>query len=186
MQKHKTLRVAGAVAALAAAGAMVAGGTAATADVAKGPSNSIKIKSNTKPRFDGPETILAGSELQILNKTDPQEIGPHIFSLIEKPALPKGKEELKRCAKIKGVCKDIAVAHEVNFDTFEVGQPIVERGETGWDQSFDGETQEGDSWYTETEGEAHSRQVTAGAGNLWFLCVVHPDMQGKIKVLPAR
>ena len=185
MYKHKTLRVAGAVAVLAAAGAVVAGGTVATADVAKGLEGSIKMKGNNVPRFDAPETVEAGQDLQIVNKSNPQQIGPHTFSLVEKTALPRGRDELKRCGKLKGICKDIAVAHEIDFQTFEIGEPNVERGAEGWDARFTG-SEEGDTWYTETKDETTSRQVTAGAGNLWFMCAVHPEMQGKVKVLPAR
>ena len=185
MQKHKTLRLAGAVAALAATGALVAGGTAATADVAKGPTAVVKMKGNVKPRFDAPETVIAGQSLQIINKTDPQEIGPHTFTLMDRQALPRGRDELKRCAKIRGVCKDVFIAHEVDPQTFEVGEPNVERGVVGWDALFDG-TEEGDTWYTETQDETTSRPVTAGGGNLWFMCIVHPEMQDKVKVLNVR
>ncbi len=185
MQTHKTLRLAGVVAALAAAGAVIAGGTVATANVDKGLVSTIKIKGNNQPRFDAPETVTAGADLQILNKTDPQKIGPHSFSLVEKQALPRGRDELRRCGRLKGVCKDIVVAHEVDLQTFEVGEPDVERGLEGWDAVFDGGSQEGDTWFTEAQNETTSRQVTAGAGNLWFMCVIHANMQGKVKVLPA-
>jgi hypothetical protein len=50
----------------------------------------------------------------------------------------------------------------------------------GWDASFG---KEGDTWYTETEGEDTARKVSAEPGSkLYYLCVVHPFMQGKINV----
>lgn len=185
MTKSRTLRVAGTVAALAAVGAVVAGGTIATADVAKGPESVIKIKGNGHPRFDAPEEVPFGADLQIVNKTDPDKIGPHTFSLVEKEALPKGKDELKRCEKIKDVCKDIFNAHEIVFEPFSVGEPNVENGVPGWDATFDGGSQEGDSWFTAEQDETTSRTV-ATPNTMRFLCIVHPDMQGKVKVLPIR
>jgi hypothetical protein len=184
MHKSKTVRVAGVVAALAATGAMVAGGTAATADESKGPvpGNSIKIKGNNHPRFDAPETVNALQDLQVVNKTNPGVIGPHTFSLIEKDQLPRNREQFKRCAKLRGVCKDIFNAHEVDPQTFEVGERNVENGLVGWDARFTGD-EPGDSWFTDEEGETTSRQVTATPGNLWFICIIHPDMQGKVKVV---
>ena len=186
MKNAKSMRVAGAVAALAAVGAVAASGTVATAEVARGPvDQSIEIRGNLNPRFDAPESIMFGTDLQIVNKTKPNKIGPHTFSLVEKDQLPKGKDELKRCSKLKDVCKDIAIAHELDFSTGEIGEPNVERGLTGWDALFTG-AEEGDTWFTSTKDETTSRQVTAAPGKLWFLCAVHPEMQGKIQVGPAR
>jgi hypothetical protein len=186
MKNSRTIRVAGAVAALAAAGAVATAGTAATAEVAKGPPNSIKIKGNVQPRFDAPETVIANQDLQIVNKTNPQAIGPHSFSLIEKSELPQGRDELKRCAKLRGICKHIANDHGVfPPNDFEVDEQDVENGDTGWDTRYT-QSESGDSWITETKDETTSRQLTATTGNLWFICIVHPDMQEKIRVVKAR
>lgn len=183
---------AGVVAALAAVSAVAVGGTASASDAAgkaRIPGNSIKIKGNGHPRFDAPETVLAGQDLQIVNKTDPNLIGPHSFSLVEKPALPNNRDEIKKCERLKLVCKDIANAHEVEFPPNgppTIGKYNVENGLEGWDATFDGGQVDGDSWFTETEDETTSRAVTAGPGNLWFMCVVHPHMQDKVKVIPVR
>jgi plastocyanin len=186
MKQRRTLRVAGAVAALAAAGAVATAGTVAAADVAKGVDATIKIKGNAHPRFVAPDTVIAGSDLGIVNRTNPQVIGPHTFSLIEKSELPRTRDEFKRCARIRGICKQIANDHGVFPPAdFEVDEPDVENGSTGWDTTYDGEDS-GDSWLTENEDELAHRQVTADPGNLWFLCIVHPDMQGKVKVLATR
>lgn len=186
MNKHKTLRVAGMVAALAAVGAVLAGGTMATADVAKGPvDNSIKIKGNNAPRFDAPEEVPFGVDLQIVNKTDPDKIGPHTFTLVAKSELPKGKDELKKCGQLKLICKKVAADHGVHPPSdFEIDDYDVDNGSEGWDTHYEGSTH-GDSWLTETEGETTSRQLLA-TGTIRFMCVVHPEMQGKVKVLPIR
>jgi hypothetical protein len=184
MKEIKTLRVAGAVAAVAAVGSTLFGGSAAADEAPRGITSTIEMKGNNAPRFEGPDSILAGEPLQITNSTDPQRIGPHTFTLIEGEQLPRGREELGKCFQLKGVCKRVARAHRVDFQTFQVDRPNVEKGGPGWNQTF-AEVQRGDSWYTETEDEATNRQVTASPGNLRYFCVVHPDtMRGKIEVLP--
>ena len=187
MKQARILRVAGTMAALAASGALLAGGSAATADVAaKGVDSTIKIKGNAHPRFVAPETVFAGADLEIVNRTNPQAIGPHSFSLIEKSELPRTRDEFKRCAKLRGICKRIANDHGVFPPSdFTVDTPEVENGSTGWDTRYAPGTS-GDSWLTEQEDETTSREVTADPGNLWFLCIVHPDMQDKVKVLATR
>ena len=183
MKQVNALRAAAAIAALAATGALVAGGSAASADVAKGSDATIKIKGNGHPRFVVPESMDGGSTLGIVNRTNPDAIGPHTFSLVDRAELPRGIDELKRCGKIKGICKQIANDHGVFPPAdFEIDEYDVENGATGWDTSYAGDTS-GDSWFTETEDETTERQMLA-TGNVWFMCVVHPDMQGHIKVNP--
>jgi plastocyanin len=179
------LRFGGVLAALTALAVVGVGGSASAADTAKGPSLNpqVKIKGNGNPHFVAPEVVGIGQELEIVNRTDPTVIGPHTFSLVEKEALPKTNEEIEKCSNLKLVCKDIANAHKVDPQTFAVEKPDVEKGFPGWDATFDGAQQKGDSWYTETQDETTSRQVSAGPGNLWFVCAVHPFMQGKVKVL---
>jgi plastocyanin len=46
-------------------------------------------------------------------------------------------------------------------------------------------SKKGDSWYTEKKGESFSQQVTAEPGTLYFICAIHPGMQGRTTVLPA-
>ena len=76
-------------------------------------------------------------------------------------------------------------AHEVDSGrTFEVGQPNVENGSPGWDAPFDADT-DGDSWYTETKDETTCRQVSTTEDHLRYFCLVHPFMNGKVKVEAA-
>ena len=64
---------------------------------------------------------------------------------------------------------------------FEVNRPKIEVGSKGWDQSFG---KIGDSWYTEIQGAHNTRKVSANDGKtLYYFCLVHPFMQGKIKVV---
>jgi hypothetical protein len=188
LKNASKLRLAGALGAIVALGALTAGGTAAAGVSSKGLTETIKIKNNDHPKFVGPDVVSAGSELQIVNRTDPNAIGPHTFSLVTKDQLPKGREEIKKCGKqFRKVCGDIAEAHEVNFNTGEVNKPVVDNGlPSSWDASFDGDSA-GDSWFTLSKDESHARQVGAAPGEkLFYMCAVHPFMQGKLEVGPVR
>ncbi len=172
-------------AALALAGAALLAGGATQADAA---TIHMKLKGEgeqAEPYFQGPKTVKKGAKLTIQNDTSVEAIGPHTFSLVKPSLLPRTEAEMMECggsetAPPAGVCLTVAKAHEVDFQTFKVAKPIVEAGKKGWNTSF-GKT--GDSWYTETQGEKHSRRVTAKAGTtLTFFCAIHPFMTGKIKV----
>jgi hypothetical protein len=106
-------------------------------------------------------------------------------SMVTKKSLPQTKNEFKACFNLKAgsICRAIARWHKINLQTFEVGQPEVEVGNPGWDTLGKARHKKGDSWYTETEDETTSRIVSAAPGKtLYFMCAVHPEMQGKIKV----
>jgi hypothetical protein len=136
--------------------------------------------------FDGPATVVKGEELRIVNETSVRKVGPHTFSLAKKSVLPDTANEFKRCFTPGKVCMDIAIAHKFNEKTEKIGKPVVDAGSKGWNQSFT-KDHNGDSWYTETKDESTSRRVTASAGTtLRFICAIHPDMQGKIKVVAAE
>ena len=136
--------------------------------------------------FDGPATVVKGEELRIVNDTSVRKVGPHTFSLAKKSVLPDTSKEFKNCFTPGKVCMDIATAHKFNPKTEKIGKPVVDAGAKGWNRSFT-KDHAGDSWYTETKGEDHTRRVTASAGTtLRFLCAIHPDMQGKIEVVAAE
>ena len=137
---------------------------------------------NGKPKFLGPDFVATTQDLTVINKTKPNRIGPHTFTLIKESLLPEGKQK-RKCFNLEyKPCRKVVRAHRVNFETGEVARPIVEKGLEGWDTFFTS-TATGDSWFTETKDEEHVRQVTAASGEtLAFFCVVHPFMQGKIEV----
>jgi hypothetical protein len=136
--------------------------------------------------FDGPATIAKGDELRILNNTSVRKVGPHTFSLAKLGVLPDTPKEFRECFSPGKVCMDIATAHKFNPKTEKIAKPVVDVGVKGWNRSFTKE-RNGDSWYTETKGESTTRRVTASAGTtLRFICAIHPDMQGKIKVVAAE
>lgn len=133
--------------------------------------------------FDGPETVVKGQELRIVNDTNPRRVGPHTFSLAKPSVLPHTRKQFKQCFTPGKICMQIALAHKFDPRTEKIRKPVVNAGAKGWNKMFS-KTQTGDSWYTETQDQAFTRRVTASVGaTLSFICAVHPDMQGKIEVV---
>ena len=136
--------------------------------------------------FDGPASVAKGEKLRIVNNTSVRKVGPHTFSLAKQSVLPDSPKEFRACFSPGKVCMDIATAHKFNPKTEKVAKPVVNVGAKGWNKSFTKKSK-GDSWYTETKGESHARKVTASVGStLRFICAIHPDMQGKIKVVAGQ
>lgn len=134
--------------------------------------------------FEGDTTVESGQKLKIVNKTNPMQVGPHTFTIVTEDELPQGKADKKKCQRLQTqLCRKIFKAHQVDPMTFEVGKPTVDTGKTGWDRAFT-RTVKGDSWVAEAKNESQSRTVSAKAGKtLYYFCLVHPGMQGKIKVV---
>lgn len=179
-------------AALTATAATVLGLTLASAAPAEQPRGtttqiSIEFDGSGPPSFQGPATIPQGYTLRIVNNTDPQQIGPHTFTLTRKNAIPKGKDEFKACGKLElKVCKRIAKAHKVNPKTFDVGKPFVDTGKSGWNKKF-GSGQDGDSWLTESEDEVKAAEVSGKVGKkMSYFCVIHPEMRGEFVITAPR
>jgi len=170
-----------AIAALGGTAASAGGGAGATAAPA---TITMKLEGQ-KFFFEGSRRVRAGRNLRIRNNTDPRKGGPHTFTLVTQSVLPETRKEQKECFG-GGICGPVAGAHEFNEETETVGRPLVKVGKPGWDRSF-AKGRKGDTWYTETDGETFSQKVSARAGRtLYYMCVVHPEMQGKIKVVGRR
>jgi len=145
---------------------------------------TITIKGNGRNlRFDGPKTVTAGAPLRIVNSTRPNRVGPHTITFAQRKLLPTTPRQMNRCFSPGRICLKAAIAHELDPESGIVNRQLVEAGKDGWDRPFT-KRRKGDSWYTETFGEDFSQRVKAKAGKtLWFICAVHPNMQGKIKVV---
>lgn len=172
------------VAAAALSIALLSGGVASAQDSARA-AKPTKIKmtvDNREPVFSGPATIEQGTELKVVNRSNPKRVGPHTFSIVKRKFLPTTKKEGKQCFS-KGICGPIAVAHEFDPKTGKVAKRTVEIGKSGWDKAFSLD-HPGDSWYTGKENQQQTRTVSAKPGTkLFFICAVHPFMQGKITVV---
>jgi hypothetical protein len=156
------------VAAAALSIALLSGGVASAQDSARA-AKPTKIKmtvDNREPVFSGPATIEQGTELKV----------------VKRKFLPTTEKEGKQCFS-KGICGPIAVAHEFDPKTGKVAKRTVEIGKSGWDKAFSLD-HPGDSWYTGKENQQQTRTVSAKPGTkLFFICAVHPFMQGKITVV---
>jgi plastocyanin len=181
---HRRIPVAlAATAALGASALVIAPAIAATAHSAA-KKNQIVIRDGTsyKPGFwvrdnmrftPFKQTVRKGSTVTLVNKGPAQE--PHSISFVKKSQLPKTTRAINRCSIPKGICLKIAIAHQVDLQSGSVGKPVVDVNKRGVDGP-------GDSLFI-APGKGVKFQVTAKKGTtLYYLCAVHPWMQGSIKV----
>lgn len=138
-----------------------------------------------KLKFVGPESVTVGDQLEIVNKTNPKQVGPHTFSLVTKGSLPKTPKARKNCFTPKHICLAVATWHGFNPKTEKITKNPAKAGPAGWSTAGDATGKKGDSWFSgETKGGKLSQEVTAEAGaTLYYLCAVHPWMQGKVNVV---
>jgi hypothetical protein len=172
----RTVILAG-LAALLALGAFASIASAAT----------VYIKDSKGLRFEAPKTIVNGEELEIVNQTNPHKVGPHTFSLVTKGSLPKTPKARQLCFTPKHICKAIAAWHGVKGNGPVKTNPVI--GPSGW-SALGSVTKKGDSWFTgEKPATSFSAptafDTSAGAARIYFMCAIHPWMQGTINVLPG-
>lgn len=138
-----------------------------------------------KLKFVAPETVTVGDQLEIVNKTNPKQVGPHTFSLVTKGSIPKTRKAQNSCFTPKKICFAIAKWHGFNPKTEKISKPLVKAGPAGWSTEGTATGKTGDSWFSgETKGGHVSQEVTAAAGTtLYFMCAVHPFMHGQVKVV---
>jgi hypothetical protein len=120
-------------------------------------------------RFAGAREVRSGGSVRLVNKSKTED--PHTISLVKKSDLPRTAAEAFECA----ACEHFFMAHEVNEETGEPGKPVVDVGKPGFDQP-------GDSMVV-APGATVRFDVSADRGKtLFYLCGVHPWMQGKLRV----
>ncbi|HEX4730992.1 MAG TPA: hypothetical protein VH299_06960 [Solirubrobacterales bacterium] len=188
-KKSRLSATAAPIAALALLAALVVPNLASaesSATVASEGVTTIEMKMEGKKMgFFGPKTVLEGEELRIVNTTKPSMVGPHTFSLVTKGSLPKTAKQRKECFTPGHICFSIAEWQHFNPKTEKVGLQLADAGPEGW-STMGSVKKEGDSWFSgEKPGGTVEQVVTAKAGTtLYFMCAIHPWMQGSIKVLP--
>ena len=180
----------GLLAAGAAAGLTVAiaGGSPASAQQgapAAAPAATVSMRFDAKgPRFTGSPQVAAGQMLRIRNLSDPKKIGPHTFTLVAANLLPKSRKAMQQCFTPGKICLTAAIAHEFDEEAETVGKQLVEASQPGWDRRFSRKVRSGDSWVSEKQDEQFEQVVSAPVGTvLRYMCIIHPEMQGKIKVV---
>lgn len=171
---------------MALLGSAAAGAETTPAPVAA-PKSVIKmVLSGKKLGFEAPATVEEGASLEILNETNPRQVGPHTFSLVTKSSLPKTPKARQSCFTPNKICFAIAEWQHFNPKTEKVGLTLSKAGAPGWSTSGNTSGTVGDSWFTgESKPGTHiSQVVSAKAGTtLYFMCAIHPWMQGSIKVV---
>jgi len=156
----------------------------ASAATELGSANTVYIKAGKGGlRFEAPKTIASGEELEVLNQTNPKQVGPHTFSLVTKGSIPKTAKARQVCFTPNHICKAIASWHGVKGEGAPTKNP-AKAGLEGWD-TLGSLTKPGDSWFTGTKPNASFEQpVTAAAGTtIYFICAIHPWMHGSIEVV---
>jgi hypothetical protein len=156
----------------------------ASAAESTGPVTTIEIfMQGKKMGFKGPSTVHEGETLKVVNNTMPSMVGPHTFSLVTKGSLPKTAQQRKTCFTPGKICMGIAKWYGLKGEE-EPKNPLVQAGGEGWD-TMGTTTKKGDSYFFAKKGESFEQPVTAKAGTtLYFMCAVHPWMQGQITVTP--
>lgn len=177
------------VLAVSAAALTVVGGSslAGAAETTPGTTAVISMElTKGKLKFVGPESVTVGQQLEIVNKTNPKQVGPHTFSLVTKGSVPKTAAARKKCFTPKHICLAIAKWHGFNPKTEQLTINPAKAGPAGWSTMGDATGKKGDSWFSgEKKGGHISQEVTAEAGTtLYYVCAVHPWMHGQVDVLP--
>jgi len=151
-----------------------------------GSANTVYIKDGKGGlRFEAPKTIVTGQELEVLNQTNPKQVGPHTFSLVTKGSIPKTPKARQTCFTPNHICMAIAKWHGVKGNGPVKVNP-VEVGLEGWD-TLGSISKKGDSWFTGSKPNTSiTQKVSAAAGTtIYFMCAIHPWMHGSTDVLPA-
>jgi len=144
----------------------------------------VLIKGNHNPHFVPPSTVHRGDVLKIINKTNPNKIGPHTFALVKNRLIPRTHSEIRHCFDKGNICRHVAHWHGGTANK-PPKRKVVRAGKPGWNREGDFDRR-GDSWFTgENPGTSFKEKVTAKAGRtLHFMCVVHPFMHDRIVVKP--
>ena len=134
--------------------------------------------------FDAPKTVHNGDVLKVRNTTNPHQVGPHTFSMVQAGLRPDTKPERQQCFAPGHICAAVARWHGVKGNG-PVTQNPAKAGKAGWDTEGS-LTKKGDSWFTgNRKATSISQVVSAKAGTtITFMCVIHPNMHGEIRVLP--
>jgi hypothetical protein len=184
--KHRKL-VAGATALCLAVGASGAAVAANTAAVPKKVTIKQKGGLEMKPnryikdllRWDKDVyTVKSGGTIHVV--TTVANEGPHTFTVVKEKDLPKTAAQMNKCK----ICNTLAQAH--GADPNSNAPPKFQFLENGVGQATPPEVNKpGDSGVTGEgkRGESIDLKVSAKKGStLYFLCLIHPWMQGKVVV----
>ena len=120
-------------------------------------------------RFNRDRVVIrSGGTLTVRNRTD----APHTISLVKRSDQPRTLRQMEAC--FGGACGELMAAHGVTSPEAEPTIPLVDVGETGLDRAGDSALFMKDPL---------KLKVSASKGkNLFYICLIHPWMQGRIAV----
>jgi plastocyanin len=154
-----------------------AGGSPSKAKIAIRGGESFKPNAfviDTQRYVPGTTPIRSGGTVTMTNATRE----PHTLSIVKRGDLPRTVGQVNDCS----VCATITQAHGVDPNAPPAGGPppipVVDGGAAGFDRP-------GDSIFVGPKGSGSTVRfkVTAKAGTtLHYLCIIHPWMQGSLKV----
>jgi hypothetical protein len=141
------------------------------------------VEAGGKLKFVGPPTVAEGDMLEVVNQTNPLQVGPVTFSLVRPGHLPKTRTAQARCFTPGHICWSIAEWQGVGGNGLPTINP-AEAGLPGWDTEGTAASP-GDSWFSGMKpGAAFAQEVTVRAPTrLWFMDAIHPFLRGTIKVV---
>jgi hypothetical protein len=115
--------------------------------------------------------VSHNGKLVIDNKTKED----HTFSLVRRGQLPATLRQANACYGPNGACNATLERHGFNDNNPQNDKLKVNVGKAGYDRA-------GDSVLLR-RGKTVVEQISAPAGrNLYFMCVFHPQMQGKVRI----
>jgi hypothetical protein len=119
--------------------------------------------------------VRKGGKIVIKDKTKQD----HTLSLVKKKQVPKNARQVDGCFE-NGPCLQLAIDHDaIDPNTGEPkpvpGVPLVNKGKAGFNEP-------GDSIFI--PGKAKRTIDVSGGKDMYYICAIHPWMQGKIDVPP--
>jgi hypothetical protein len=174
--------------ALAAATVLALGASAVGTAVAKAPAppkkatldmtSKVSFKINRyvqdASRFSKDVTVIkSGGTLTVRNRSD----APHTLSFVPKGKLPRTEAQMNNCQAPGTICGDLGVAHAID-DSGNPTKAVVDINQPGIDTASTG----GDSWVFGPHQTMKLKVSAKKGANLWFMCAIHPWMQGELKV----
>src|SRR5215218_11500149 len=109
LSRRTRLRALALAAPAAALTLAVAGSGVAAAATPTGVTDQISMElTKGKLKFVGPSSVTVGDQLEIVNETNPKQVGPHTFSLVTKGSVPKTAGARKSCFTPKHICLAVA------------------------------------------------------------------------------
>ncbi len=106
-------------------------------------------------------------------------IRPHTFSVVKKSQLPRSVRQIENCT----ICNTLAAEHQANPTSNAPPKFLFVENGVGTDTPPNVDRPGDSAFIAPTQNAKVTLKVTAKPGTtLYFICAVHPWMQGKLIV----